>query len=154
MKTIAPSVLKKKISGKKLLVDTNIIIYLTDTIQPYVPLSTLIFEMIETGAVSAVLSIISVAEVMKGPINKGQRRTARDVKKYLLNFPNIYCQEITMDVLEHIGRNNLVDWPKLRTTDSLIIASGLENGVDLFISNDAHFKKAIPDGMSVSLDAL
>jgi len=42
----------------------------------------------------------------------------------------------------------------LRTTDSLIIASGLENGVDLFISNDAHFKKAIPDGMSVSLDTL
>ena len=135
MKTIASSVLKKKISGKKLLVDTNIIIYLTDAIQPYEPLSRLIFEMIETGAVTAVLSIITVAEVMKGPINKGQHCNARDVKNYLLNFPNIHCQEITIDVLEHIGRNNLVDWSKLRTTDSLIIASGLENGVDLFLSN-------------------
>jgi predicted nucleic acid-binding protein len=154
MKTIAPSVLKKKISGKKLLVDTNIIIYLTDTIQPYEPLSRLIFEMIEMGAASAVLSIISVAEVMKGPINKRQNSSVQDVKKYLLNFPNIYCQEITMDVLEHIGSNNSVDWPKLRTIDSLIIASGLENGVDLFVSNDAHFKKAIPADISVSLDAL
>ncbi len=154
MKTIAPSVLKEIISGKKLLIDTNIIIYLTDTIQPYEPLSRLVFEMIETGAVSAVLSIISVAEIMKGPINRGQHSNALDVKKYLLNFPNIYCQEITMDVLEHIGRNNLVNWSKLRTTDSLIIASGLENGVDLFISNDAHFKKAIPGDLSLSLDAL
>lgn len=154
MKTIASSVLKKKISGKKLLVDTNIIIYLTDAIQPYEPLSRLIFEMIETGAVTAVLSIITVAEVMKGPINKGQHCNARDVKKYLLNFPNIHCQEITIDVLEHIGRNNLVDWSKLRTTDSLIIASGLENGVDLFLSNDAHFKKAIPGDIFLSLDAL
>ena len=99
----------KKISGKKLLVDTNIIIYLTDTIQPYEPLSRLIFEMIEMGAASAVLSIISVAEVMKGPINKRQNSSVQDVKKYLLNFPNIYCQEITMDVLEHIGSNNSVD---------------------------------------------
>ena len=154
MKTIAPSSLKKKINGKKLLVDTNIIIYLTDTIQPYEPLSRLIFEMIEMGSVSAVLSIISVAEVMKGPINKGHFRNARDVRNYLLNFPNIYCQEITIEVLEHIGRNNLIDWSKLRTIDSLIIASGLENGVGLFISNDAHFKKAIPRDLALSLDAL
>ncbi len=153
MKTIPPSELKKKISGKKLLIDTNIIIYLTDTIQPYEPLSRLIFEMIETGDASAVLSVVSVAEIMKGPINAGQHDRALDVKKYLLNFPNISCQEITLEVLEHIGGNNLVDWTKLRTTDTLIIASGLENGVDLFVSNDAHFKKAIHKGLSLSLDA-
>ena len=109
--------------------------------------------MIETGDASAVLSIISVAEIMKGPINVGQHRNALDVKKYLLNFPNIFCQEITLGVLEHIGGNNLVDWTKLRTTDSLIIASGLENSVDLFVSNDAHFKKALHEGLSLSLDA-
>lgn len=154
MKTVTPSSLKKKINGKKVLVDTNIIIYLTDTIQPYEPLSRLIFEMIEAGSVSAVLSIISVAEVMKGPINKGHHRNARDVRNYLLNFPNIDCQGITMDVLEHIGRNHLIDWSKLRTIDSLIIASGLENDVELFISNDAHFKKAIPKKLALSLDAL
>ena len=37
MKTIAPSELKRKIIGKKLLIDTNIIIYLTDTPMPFVP---------------------------------------------------------------------------------------------------------------------
>jgi predicted nucleic acid-binding protein len=153
MKTIAPSELKMKIRDKKLLIDTNIIIYLTDAIQPYEPLSRLIFEMIETGDASAVLSIISVAEIMKGPINAGQHPNALDVKKYLLNFPNIFCQEITLMVLEHIGGDNSIDWTKLRTIDSLIIASGLENGVDLFVSNDAHFKKAIHQGLSLSLDA-
>jgi len=136
------------------VIDTNIIIYLTDTIQPYEPLSRLIFEMIEAGSVSAVLSIISVAEVMKGPLNKGYHRNAPDVRNYLLNFPNTYCQETTIDVIEHIGRSNLIDWSKLRTIDSLIIASGLENGVELFISNDVHFKKAIPRDLALSLDAL
>ena len=59
-----------------------------------------------------------------------------------------------MDVLGHMGKNNLIDWSKLRTMDSLVIASGLENDVDLSISNDAHFKKAIPGKRFLSLGAL
>ena len=70
MKTITASTLKKRISGKKMLIDTNIIICLTDIIQPYEPLSRLIFNMIEMGDSSAVLSIVSVAEVMQVPIKK------------------------------------------------------------------------------------
>ncbi|MEA3360099.1 MAG: type II toxin-antitoxin system VapC family toxin [Thermodesulfobacteriota bacterium] len=153
MKLITPSALKKRISGKKILIDTNIIIYLTDMIQPYEPLSRLIFEMIEIGDASAVLSIISVAEVMQGPIKKGRHQNAQDVKNYLINFPNIFCQEITMGVLGRMGKNNLINWSRLRTTDSLIIASGLSNGVELFISNDTHFKKAIPGNFVLSFDA-
>lgn len=152
MKTIATSALKKRISGKKILIDTNIVIYLTDMVQPYEPLSRFLFEMIERGDASAVLSIVSVAEVMQGPIRKGYRQNANDVKNYLLNFPNTFCQEITGDVLECIGGNNLIDWPKLRTTDSLIIASGLEKDVELFVSNDGHFKRAIPQNLLLSFD--
>jgi predicted nucleic acid-binding protein len=152
MKTITASTLKKRISGKKMLIDTNIIIYLTDMIQPYEPLSRLIFNMIEMGDASAVLSIVSVAEVMQGPIKKGHHQNAQEVKNYLLNFPNISCQEITTDVLEHIGRNTLICWSKLRTIDSLIIASGLSNGVELFISNDTHFKKAVPKNLALSFN--
>lgn len=154
MKTITASALKERISGKKMLIDSNIIIYLTDTIEPYEPLSRLLFQMVEAGDASAVLSIISVAEVMRGPIKKGHYLNAQDVKNYLLNFPNISCQEITTDVLEHIGRKNLIDWQKLRTIDSLIIASGLVNGVELFVSNDTHFKSAIPGNSVISFDDL
>ena len=150
MKTITAATLKKRISGKKILIDTNIVIYLTDMIQPYEPLSRLLFEMIERGDAAAVLSIVTVMEVMQGPIKKGHYQNAQDVKNYLLNFPNICCQEITTDVLEHIGSDNGVEWPKLRTTDSLIIASGLEKEVDLFISNDDHFKKAIHRNLILS----
>jgi len=89
---------------------------------------------------------------MQGPIKKGHHQNSQDVKNYLLNFPNIYCQEITTDVLGRIGKNNLINWSGLRTTDSLIIASGLANDVELFISNDTHFKKAIPRNFALSLD--
>jgi predicted nucleic acid-binding protein len=150
MKAKAVLEIEKRIAGKKILIDTNIIIYLTDVIQPYEPLSRSIFEMVESGGASAVLSIITIAEVMQGPIRKGRHQIAEDVKNYLLNFPNTHCQEITASVLEHVGLNDQIKWSMLRATDSLIIASGLENDVDLFVSNDDHFKKAIPQNLVLS----
>ena len=80
---------EKTISGKTLLIDTNIIIYLTDSVLPYEALSRRLFEMIEMGDVSALISIISVGEVMQGPLKRGFDQTALEVKDYLLNFPNL-----------------------------------------------------------------
>ena len=94
---------EKVISGKTVLIDSNIIIYLTDSVLPYVALSRRLFEMIETGEVLALISIISVGEVMQGPLKKGLDQAAREVKDYLLNFPNLSCEPITNRILDMIG---------------------------------------------------
>jgi predicted nucleic acid-binding protein len=144
MRTISLSYLEKEISRKKVLIDTNIIIYLTDKVAPYDVLSRRIFEMIENGDVKAVISIISVGEVIQGPLRRGLDQAAVEVKDYLLNFPNLYCEELTLPILDIIGKDQRISWSKLRTVDSLIIASALRNNVDKIISNDNHFKQAIP----------
>ena len=152
MTLITPSAIQKAVTGKKALIDTNIIIYLTDSIPDYVNLSRLLFEMIENGDASAVFSIISIAEVVQGPIRKRDIQCALDVKNYLMNFPNTFCQEITAGVLEYICSDFQITWSNLRAMDSLIIASGLANDVDLFISNDDHFNRAIPKTNILSFD--
>jgi predicted nucleic acid-binding protein len=141
---------EKAISGKTVLIDSNIIIYLTDSVSPYVALSRRLFEMIEIGEVSALISIISVGEVMQGPLKKGLDQTALAVKDYLLNFPNLFCEPITNKVLDIIGNDNRIQWSKLRTVDSLIIASALKNEVNKIISNDHHFKQALPKELLLS----
>jgi len=141
---------EKTISGKTVLIDSNIIIYLTDSISPYAALSRRLFEMIEIGEVSALVSIISVGEVMQGPLKKGLDHTALAVKDYLLNFPNLFCEPITNKVLDIIGNDNRIQWSKLRTVDSLIIASALKNKVNKIISNDNHFKQALPKELLLS----
>lgn len=138
------------ISGKTALIDSNIIIYLTDSVSPYVALSRRLFEMIEIGEVSALISIISVGEVMQGPLKKGLDQTALAVKDYLLNFPNLFCEPITNKVLDIIGNDNRIQWSKLRTVDSFIIASALKNKVSKIISNDNHFKQALPEELLLS----
>ena len=149
---ISASRLKKTVAGRKVLIDSNIIIYLTDSVNPYQTLAKLLFQMVEAGDAAAVISILSVAEVMQGPINQNQPALALEVKDYLVNFPNCRCQEITVDVLERVGSDRTIEWKGLRTVDSLIIASGLVNGADHFISNDQHFKKSIPKPMMLSFD--
>jgi len=136
MRTISASYLEKTILGKKVLIDTNVIIYLTDKVAPYHVLSRRLFEMIENGDVTAVISIVSIGEVMQGPLRSGFDQAAIEVKDYLLNFPNLYCEELTSSILDIIGEDQQISWSKLRTIDSLIIASALKNNVNKIISNN------------------
>lgn len=147
---IQAQMIKKALAGKKILVDTNVIIYLTDAIAPYDNLSRQLFQMIEGGDISGVFSITSIAEVMQGLIKKGDSQTAAEIRTYLLNFPNAVCQDITPDVLERIGNDRRVQWSRLRTIDSLIVASGLINAVEKIVSNDAHFRAAISEELFFS----
>ncbi len=144
--------LKDAVYGKKVLIDSNIIIYLTDMIEPYDSLSKELFAMIEGGEAEAVISILSVAEVMQGPVRAGKNDIAMKVKDYLVNFPNSLCRHITYDVIDKIGNDERIDWKALRSVDSLIIASGLSSEVDLFISNDRHFMNALPGEMLLSFE--
>jgi predicted nucleic acid-binding protein len=139
--------LTASVRGKRVLIDSNIIVYLTEEIEPYHRLSRALFSMIEEGATNAVISILSVSEVMQGPLRAAKNDTAMAVKNYLLNFPNSHCLEVTSGVLDQVGKDKRVNWKALRSVDGLIIASGLYAQVDLFISNDRHFINALPSDM-------
>ena len=152
MRTISVSYLEKAVLGKKVLIDTNVIIYLTDKVAPYDVLSRRLFEMIENGDVTAVMSIISVGEVIQGPLRRGFDQAAVEVKDYLLNFPNLLCAELTLPILNIIGEDQRISWSKVRTVDSLIIASALKNNVNKIISNDNHFKQALPKELLLSFE--
>lgn len=145
--------LKKSVQGKRVLIDSNVIIYLTEEITPYNDLSRELFSIIEAGGAEAVFSILSVSEVMHGPIRAGKTDTAITVKNYLLNFPNSFCQNITHEVIDSVGTDQRVNWKTLRTVDSLIIASGLHARADLFISNDRHFLKSLSPELLLSFQS-
>ena len=147
MTLISETGLKRALRGKNILVDTNIIIYLTDDIPPCASLSRVLFEMVESGSAFAYFSMVSIAEILQGPLRKGMKQLALDLRDYLMNFPNSECQEINRAVIDHIGNDKQIDWSRLRTLDSLIIASGLVNHVDVFVSNDGHFRQALPSHM-------
>ncbi|MCU4137428.1 MAG: VapC family ribonuclease [Thermodesulfobacteria bacterium] len=151
-KLLCPSDLENLILGKRVLIDTNIIIYLTDMVWPYEELSRLLFSLIEEGRAEGVISVVSVAEVMQGPLKMGMQDKALKVREYLLNFPHILIQGVDKDVLNYIGTDKRIDWLSLRVMDSLIIASGLKANAEKIISNDLRFRKAVPKDLLISFD--
>ena len=78
---LRPSDLENLILGKRILIDTNIIIYLTDRIWPYEELSRSLFSLIEEGRAEGVISLVSVAEVMQGPLKMGMQDKALKVRE-------------------------------------------------------------------------
>ena len=149
---LRPSDLENLILGKRVLIDTNIIIYLTDRIWPYEELSRSLFSLIEEGRAEGVISLVSVAEVMQGPLKMGMQDKALKVREYLLNFPHILIQEVDKEVLSYIGTDKRVDWSSLRVMDALIIASGLKAKTERIVSNDLRFRKAIAKDLLISFD--
>lgn len=151
---MGPDELERMVLGRVVLIDTNIIIYLTDSVEPYVALSRRLFEIIERGKAQGVVSMISVAEVMQGPLREGRKENAHRVRDFLFNFPNLVCQDVTHEVLEKIGEDKRVRWSRLRAADSVIIASGIQGRADRVVSNDRHFKAALEPGFILSFEAL
>ena len=85
---ISAARLRKSVTGRKVLIDNNVIICLTDDIEPYQNLAKRLFGMIKAGQADAVISILSVGEVMHGPLKRSNPALAMQVRDYLVNFPN------------------------------------------------------------------
>ena len=145
--------LEKKLSGKRVLIDSNIIIYLTDEVPPYADLARGVFRSLEAGRFSAVFSLVSVAEIICGPLRKGFGAAAFRARDYLLNFPNAECPPVDESVISAVGSDPRVKWERLRAADALIIATGLVNGVDCFLSNDLRWRGAVVEELLLTFDA-
>jgi len=144
--------LEKQLSGRRVLIDTNIIIYLTDGVQPYADLAGGVFRSLEAGHFSAVISLVSVAEIICGPLRKGLNAAAFRARDYLLNFPNAECTPVDEDVIAAVGQDERVKWERLRAADALIVASGLVKGADRFLSNDLRWRGAFAGELLLTFD--
>lgn len=145
--------LEKRLAGQLVLIDTNIIIYLTDAIQPYADLARGVFRGLEAGNFSALISLVSIAEVVCGPLRKGMKEPAFRARDYLLNFPNTECAPVDEEAIAAVGLDTRVRWDRLRAVDAVIVASGLVRGVNRFLSNDLRWRGALTEELLLTFDA-
>lgn len=141
-----------RLFGRSVLIDTNVVVYLTENVATYGPLADFVFRSLEEGRFTAVLSAVTIAEVMMGPLRSGRPDLARRVERYLLAFPNTTCQAVDSRVLAALGADSRVRWERLRAVDALILASGLAAGADLVLSNDQRWRGALGTDLLVTFD--
>lgn len=129
-----------KIAGfRRLLLDTNAIIYFLQGISPYDAILNPLFGLFEQRDVEAVISVITEAELLVGPLKKDNKEALTMVKLFLNDFPGLKVIPISRQIGQMAA--GIRARTNLRLPDALIIATAKTAGCGAIIANDLAWSK-------------
>ena len=130
--------------------DANGLIYTVEGIEPYRSLLNPMWEAAEDGALTVVSSGLIVAETLVKPLRDANSQIEAQYRE-VFEASVLRILEMPLLVFEHAARVRADTG--LKTADALHAAAALQAGCDLFITNDADFRRveALP---TVVLDDL
>ena len=129
------------------LLDTSVLIYYLEGIEPYYLLAEEIFNHILDENIRGSLSAISVTEFVTKPLADGN---VTDVErfKHFIDALSIQVLAVTYEIAERAGKLRS-QYPNVQTADALIVATALENGCEIFVTNDKDLKKLEACGLTI-----
>lgn len=129
--------------------DTQILIYTVERHPIYEPLLRPIWQAVQAQTLEAVSSELALMETLVGPMKTGNTQLQLDYEQALLGT-DLRLLPMSVPVLREATRLRATV-PGLRTPDALHAATALLVGCDLFLTNDAIFRR-IPQLSTVILD--
>jgi predicted nucleic acid-binding protein len=127
--------------GDRVLLDSSAVIAYIDGSEPVGPLAVaLIDEWVRVGRNPAVVSMVSVMELLVRP----RRRSTREylhVMDFLTHHPNLTSQQIDLPVAQEAA--SLRAAFNLATPDALVVATGIVAQVSRLVTNDVRWRKRL-----------
>jgi len=125
-------------AGSTLLVDTCVLIaYLEGNQEITDAAKLLIDEWVYTGRNRALVSTVSVMELLVAPLQHSHAIT--DYLDFLQRFPNVQCVPVDMAVAQHAA--TLRAHHNIRPPDALIVGTALGRSADAVVTNDRSWSK-------------
>jgi predicted nucleic acid-binding protein len=125
--------------GATVTVDAAPIIYVLDghptLAEPFMEL----FAAIEAGRNQAVISAITIAEVLSGPLKLGREALAERYKQVLTASPGWSVMDVDSEVAESAAR--LRARYGLRLPDAIQLATAIRSGSSALVTHDRDFSK-------------
>ncbi len=121
--------------------DTSVLIYHLEDIKPYSELTEEIFGTIAGGTVQAILSTITVAELLVKPFQSGDVERVELCERFLLSFPHADLAAPDDRIAREAARIRATY--RVRTPDAIFLATALVHEAPL-ISNDHALKRLWP----------
>ncbi len=119
--------------------DTLVFIYHFEGNPRYVPLTTSLFRRIESREMNAITSVLTLTELLTGPKMHGRDELVATYERLLAVFPNLSLLAVDQSIARLAA--DLRAECGLRTPDALQIATAMESGAQVFITNDRSMKK-------------
>ncbi len=124
----------------RIALDTTIFIYHFEANRRYLALTTELFAGVEAGIWSAVLSTVSIMEILVHPWKLNAGAVAAEYEALIVNFPNLSIADVTRDVAREAAR--LRATLNLRPPDALVVATAIIHEATAFVTNDRTLARA------------
>lgn len=115
--------------------DTNVVIYLLEGVQPYRGLARHLFRMMDRGFMMATVSTVVEAETLVGPLRARDRPAIENVELFFRNAPNLRFRSFDRTIARRAAEVRATS--RLRLPDAIILATALEERCDALVGNDA-----------------
>ena len=116
-------------------IDTSPFIYYIEENEQYVRAADILFDLIATGRLTAVTSIVTLIEVFIQPLKLGDKELEQKYRKLLLYSGNLNVAVVDIEIAEETAR--LRAKYKIRTPDAIQLATALVKDAEAFITNDS-----------------
>ncbi len=131
--------IKSHLVGKRVYVDTNILIYLFEGFPEYRHIIQEIADCIDNGEIILFTGEITIAEIMVMPFKKNDKNLIRLYTEALKNKDFITLIPTTQEVYLKTAFLRAT-FSKMKTPDSIQVASAIEGNTEIFITNDTGIK--------------
>jgi len=128
------------LAGHRLVaLDTSVWIYHFEGSTAYGRAADGVLDAVAQGRIGAVASELVLLELLVAPLKKGAQDTADEIELALLYFPNLQLAPVTRAVLVHAAE--IRARYGLRTPDAIMLATAVESGATLAVTNDSAWRK-------------
>ena len=127
--------------------DTSILIYHLDDITPYSELTEAVFGEVAAGTPEAVVSTISIAELLVKPFADHAPERVAAFERFVLSLPHTRLVASGYVAAKEAAR--LRARYRLRTPDALLIATAREERAQAFLTNDAGLRRLKGEGLAI-----
>lgn len=111
------------------------LIYFTEENPSYLALVAPFFQATDRGEFSVVTSIMTLLEVLVGPVRAGDEQLAQRYRNFLLDSENLTPILLTREIAEEAAR--LRAFYNIRTPDAIQMATAIVGKASFFLTNDA-----------------
>ena len=125
--------------ASRICIDTAPIIYHLEDVEPWSELTTLALDRVADGA-ECVVSAVSVTELLVRPYQLENLDAIEFCERFLLSMPNLRIVPADYEVARRAAAIRARH--RLRTPDSIIMATAVGEAADLLLTNDPAFERA------------
>jgi len=132
--------LASALAGHRLIaLDTSVWIYHFEGSAAHGRTADSVLEAVSEGRVAAVASELVLLELLVAPLKKGAQDVADEIELTLLHFPHLQLAPMTRAVL--VRAAEIRARYGLRTPDAVMVATAIESGATLSVTNDSAWRK-------------